>query len=411
MMHTSSTRLILLYHFFHPDDVISARLFSEIAEHAAAKEVRVTAIPAARWFESNEPLPGFEQWNAVSIRRVWRPKLKQSSNFGRLINALVMLCQWTLQALLLKRSGAETVVIGTDPILSVLVAIPWRILRPRARIVHWCHDLYPEAAFADGVLRERAWYVLVLRRLVRMAYRRCDAIIDLGDCMRRRLQAAAELPTAENHRFQTVTPWALVEPETVSVADGSTRDSLFGSCDLACLYSGNLGRAHEFDLFVELAKALHTDSVSFCFAGRGPRMQQLVATTKQAMHSNMRFADFAEEGQLESRLAAGDIHLVSLRSEWTGTVVPSKFFGSLAIGRPVLFVGSADCAIARWIEQYKIGWHLRSDNVLHVAKQFRELALDPAARRTLNLHCQAIYQAHFSRDIQLERMWRSIQQS
>ncbi len=405
----SQPQLILLYHFFHPDDVISARLFSEIAQRLAADGWQVTAIPAARWFESNEPLPKREQWQAVDIRRVWRPKLKQSSNLGRVVNALVMLLQWTLCAAFLRRRPGETVIIGTDPILSVLVAIPWRLFRPRSRIVHWCHDLYPEAAFADGVLREHAWYVQLLRRLVTTAYCRCDLLIDLGSCMRERLQAAAKLPAKDEDRFQTITPWALVEPASVSLADAKTRDELFGPCKLACLYSGNLGRAHEFELFVELARQTAQDSIAFCFAGRGPRMSELTASARAAELANVRFADFAAEGQLEQRLAAGDIHLVSLRDDWTGTVVPSKFFGSLAIGRPVLFVGSSQCAIARWIEQHKIGWHLRSDNVAAVAAQLRELAASSRAKETLNQHCQSIYYQHFSREKQLTHLAQLLQ--
>ena len=44
-------------------------------------------------------------------------------------------------------------IVGTDPMLSVLVALPWRVLRRRSRIVHWCFDLYPDAAVAEGMLR------------------------------------------------------------------------------------------------------------------------------------------------------------------------------------------------------------------------------------------------------------------
>ena len=393
--------LVLLYHFFHPDDVISARLFSEIAESFATNDWQVTALPATRLFESNQPLPKRERWKLVDIRRVWRPSLQQSSNLGRMVNALVMLAQWTWLAAFMKRCSNETVIIGTDPILSILVAIPWRIFRPRSRIVHWCHDLYPEAAFADGVLKEHAWYVVLLRRLVAFAYRRCDLIIDLGACMRQKLHAAARLTSTQVSRFHTITPWALVEPSRVPEPDASVRQALFGASELTCLYSGNLGRAHEFELFVQLARATQGDSIAFCFAGRGPRMAQLNDLVREAQSSNIRFADFAKEGELEQRLAAGDAHLVSLRDEWTGTVVPSKFFGSLAIGRPVLFVGSEQCAIAGWIEQYKIGWHLRPDNIQQVAQQLRELASNAGVKHALYEHCQAVYQQHFSRDKQL----------
>ncbi len=69
----------------------------------------------------------------------------------------------------------------------------------------------------------------------------------------------------------------------------------------------------------------------------------------------MRFAPFADESAFQARLEAADVHLLSLRAEWSGIVVPSKFFGSLAVGRPVLYAGPADSEVAAWITQHDVG--------------------------------------------------------
>jgi glycosyltransferase involved in cell wall biosynthesis len=129
---------------------------------------------------------------------------------------------------------------------------------------------------------------------------------------------------------------------------------------------------------------------------RGNRADQL----KQAVgrdDTNISFAGFAPEAQLERRLAAADIHLASLREEWTGLVVPSKFFGSLATGRPVAFAGSAQSGLARWIEEHRVGWVLGESNVEDVAQKLRELANQPDRLSDLQRHCLAVHQAHFAR--------------
>ena len=97
------------------------------------------------------------------------------------------------------------------------------------------------------------------------------------------------------------------------------------------------------------------------------------------------------------RLASADVHLVSLRPEWTGLVVPSKFFGALAAGRPVLFAGSRDAAIARWIAQHKVGWVLDESSQEAVAAELRELARHKDRLAQLQGHCHRIYQQDFSR--------------
>ena len=79
--------------------------------------------------------------------------------------------------------------------------------------------------------------------------------------------------------------------------------------------------------------------------------------------SNVSFAGFADESQLAKRLSAGDIHMISLRSGWEGVVVPSKFFGSLAAGRPLLYTGTPNSAIKTWIDQYRVGYVVNNGNI------------------------------------------------
>lgn len=391
-------RLILLYHYFHPDDVISARLYSDLAVEMTNRGWHVTAMPAIRSCHSDAPpLAKNDTWQNVHIRRVFRPNFKQASNKGRIFNMLFMLWAWSWRALITSRSPKEVVIIGTDPTLGVLTAIPWRVFRPTSQIVHWCHDVYPEAPIAEGMISDRSIITRTIRWFLRRAYRRCDVIIDLGNCMRNLLtQYGSEAQTL------TVTPWSLVEPNSIPIADPSTRHDLFGDSKLGLLYSGNLGRAHQFEDFVTLARQLHGDKIHVCFAGRGPRLRELEEMVL-ATDTNISFAGFAPEEVLEKRLSACDFHLVSLRPEWTGTVVPSKFFGALASGRGVIFSGSEDSAIAQWIRQYELGWVLTKDNVAEVASQLRMIAERPDELAVLRERCFRVYREVFSRARQMEK--------
>jgi hypothetical protein len=70
---------------------------------------------------------------------------------------------------------------------------------------------------------------------------------------------------------------------------------------------------------------------------------------------NIRFAAFADEDTIQRRLEAADFHLGSLRLEYTGVVVPSKFFAALAVGRLFIFAGTDDTSVAQWIRQHDVG--------------------------------------------------------
>ncbi|HBJ34965.1 MAG TPA: hypothetical protein DDZ51_09440 [Planctomycetaceae bacterium] len=440
--------VFLLYHFFQPDDVISARLYSDLAVELTESGFDVTAVPSIRRCHGRrEPLAKHESWAGGKIRRVWRPAWPQHRTAGRFGNTLFMLLAWTWLAVVTPRRRGEVMVVGTDPVLGVLIAISWRLLRPNSRIIHWCHDLYPDAAVADGIVPDSARWVRLLRWMLGIAYRRCDVIADLGLCMRRRLQAASgevdrsdvatadrdRLPgtspetrspvtsspvtssadaaaAAEHHwwqgRYATLVPWSLVEPDRVQQPDLATRRELFGDHRLGMLYSGNFGRAHGFESLIALARRLRSDDVGFCFAGRGLRLDSVRAEMTDA-DVNIRFAGFAEESDLEMRLAAADIHLVTLRQGWTGTVVPSKFFGALAAGRPVLFAGDRDSAIARWIDQYQIGWVLNQETIDELATSIVSLAGSVDAMEEMRQRCFEVYHREFSKSVQLDR-WHQV---
>ena len=395
---TDRPHAVLLYHYFQPDDVISARLFGELAEGLVERGWDVTAVPCHRGCrDESVTRPRRERWHGVDIRRVWRPKFKQASNRGRLLNAGWMIAAWGLRAATMPGRRREVMVVGTDPVLGVLAALPWGLWRRRTGIAHWCHDLYPEAPIADGMVSARSPAVRLLQGVLAQAYRRCKLMADLGPCMQRLLRGYGS-----PGRHVTLTPWSLVEPPAPVEPDPATRRELFGEAALGLLYSGNFGRAHSHAEFLDLARRLRGTPVRLCFAGRGNRTDELKAAV-QADDTNVSFAGFAPERELEKRLGACDLHLVSLRPEWAGTVVPSKFFGALATGRGVVYAGPADSGIARWIDQFQVGWVLTPATAAAVATDLQKLAADPARLLELRRRCHAVYRDHFSRSAQLAR--------
>jgi glycosyltransferase involved in cell wall biosynthesis len=385
-------RVVVLYHYFHPDDVVSARHYAEFCADLADRGWEVEVLPCNR--SCRDEAQSFllrEDWEAVAIRRVWRPAFRQASTLGRLLNAAWMLSAWTIRLVSKRRHIPDVLVIGTDPVLSVLVAPVVRKLLPGVRIVHWCYDLYPEGPIAEGMLREQGLLARTLRRMLQKAYAACDVVADLGSCMRQRLEAYRHAS-----RKVTMVPWALAETPKVPAPDPHVRRELFGTSRLGLLYSGNFGRAHAHAELLGLARNLRGDGVHFCFGVRGNRASELRSAIGPD-DRNVSLAGFAPESALLTRLTAADIHLVSLRPEWSGLVVPSKFFGALAVGRPVLFAGPRDAAIGRWIEDYQVGWVLdrQSDNA--ITATMRELAVSPDKLVSLQHHCHRVYQERFAR--------------
>src|SRR5580765_7396773 len=141
---------LVLYHYLYPDDVVSSIHMSELCAGLASQGWKVTAAPCNRGCRDESKVYDSTTWDGVRIRRVWRPGFRQASALGRVMNAAWMITSWSLQALF-ARLKPDVVIIGTDPILGVLAAIAWKRVRS-VQVAHWCFDLYPEAAVAEGML-------------------------------------------------------------------------------------------------------------------------------------------------------------------------------------------------------------------------------------------------------------------
>lgn len=308
----------------------------------------------------------------------------------RLANSVWILTSWIFK--LAKISPYDVIIIGSDPPFSALL-FPILKFMKKGMLVHWCHDLYPEAIIAEGAGRGTTWLAQRARAFMQWAYRSVDLMVDIGPCMRQRLDLY------QHHaRSATLLPWALIEPDRIQKIDPLTRLDLFNEAKLGLLYSGNLGKAHDFSLFVRLARGIyHKDpKIIFCFACRGNRFKELVEAVR-ADDYNIRFAPFVEESELSNRLNAGDIHLLSLRPEWEGVVVPSKFFGALAVGKPVIYAGPEGSAIATWIKQFDIGLVLTENNLEEVMKELLELANNPKKLKAWQRNAHRAYASYFSK--------------
>jgi glycosyltransferase involved in cell wall biosynthesis len=184
---------------------------------------------------------------------------------------------------------------------------------------------------------------------------------------------------------------------------------IFGNAQLALLYSGSFGRAHSCAEILDLAELLAPENVRVAFSIRGNREAELRMEVEKRQ-LNVAFAPFAKASDLGARLACADVHIVALRPDWTGTVVPSKFFGALSAGRPVLFAGSADSSVAQWIEEFGIGWVLNGQNTSRVAELLLEYAQSREQQRAMSHRCFSLYRRNFSREVQIDR-WNEILRS
>jgi glycosyltransferase involved in cell wall biosynthesis len=228
-------------------------------------------------------------------------------------------------------------------------------------------DVYPDVAIDLNYFRAGGITDRVTGWLADFSRRRADGIVALGECMKRRLVDrgvdAAHIFVADN--------WA----------DGTAIQPIprhAEAAQLVLLYSGNLGLAHDLDTLTRAILELKDDDrFRFVFVGSGGRHQEL--TSLIAAH-NLRFVDvrpYVERASLGESLSAGDIGLVTQRDACCGSVVPSKVYGLLAAGRPIIFVGPRGATPAYLVQRFNCGWHVDCGDAAALTHLLLHLANHP----------------------------------
>jgi Glycosyltransferase len=384
---------VILYHYYYPDDVVSSRHFTDFAEGLHSNGWNVEVFTSARYCRRKDLIfPRREIYNAVLIRRFKHPSFSQSKNIGRLLNSFCLNVKWLFTLLF---QYVDVVIFGTDPQFSFFIILIFAFFRPTLRFTIWGFDLYPEAIVADGI-KLPEFVIKLLKWRAGISYRRCGLLVDNGSCMRKRF-----LVYHPRARFKTIVPWALEESEILEAQDIETKNKLFDNASLGILYSGTIGRAHQFEEFIFLARELRrrNASISFCFAGQGNKYKDLQNMVTHE-DSNITFAGFVNEKLLPLHLASADIHMISLRHGWEGIVVPSKYFGSLAAGRPLLYCGTPNSYVAEIIRKEELGFFVEMNNIKIIADRLMEFSNNKLSLRNMQEAAFLFYKKYFSRNIQ-----------
>jgi colanic acid biosynthesis glycosyl transferase WcaI len=336
----------------------TGELLKELAEGLVSGGARVIVVTSKQQgVRSNEVV------NGVEVIRVGSAPFTRASHWRRALSYLGLYPQLMWQVW--KLGKVEAVVSMTDPPLQV--AAVTIASREGVKKVHWAQDVYPELAEELGVIPRGGLLARVLRVVSTWTLRMQDEVVVVGRCMRERLIERG----VDAEKIEVIPNWSSVKPvgaEQVTVM----RRRLGWEGKFVALYSGNIGLAHDFETLVGAAKLLKDAGVQMVFAGEGPRSEQLRRDTADLAHVS--FLPPQAKEDLSAFLAAADVHLVSVRAGLEGLVVPSKAYGILAAGRPILYVGDPNSEVARVITESGCGGIIPNGAGAVLAEAIRQAA-------------------------------------
>jgi glycosyltransferase involved in cell wall biosynthesis len=123
------------------------------------------------------------------------------------------------------------------------------------------------------------------------------------------------------------------------------------------MHSGNVGHAQDLDSLVRALTFLRDlDDLRVVIAGFGARHAEMVALARRLeVRDRIRFLPYQPRERLPLSLSGADVHVVGLAKGLAGYVVPSRLYGILSAGRPVIAAVEDESETARLVEEVGCG--------------------------------------------------------
>lgn len=400
-------KVVFVNRFFFPDESATSQILTDLALHLHDEGASVSVVTSGYMLGGGGDLPRRESVSGVDVRRVRSARWGGRSLVGKLVQFATFYPAAFLELLAMLRPG-DVIVAKTDPPLISVVA--WVAAKLRgAQLINWLQDLYPEVASELRTPLLISPLVHSLRKIRNLALKRAAMNVVIGECMASKLEAEGISPDA----IQVVHNWA---DEQVLTPIEATRSSLrrewgFESDDFVVGYSGNLGRAHEYETILEAASRLADRSkIKFLLIGGGHEFERLRAKASEQNLGSFHFQPSQPRQRLQETLGAADAHWLSLRPNLEGLIVPSKFYGILAAGRPVLSVTAADGETARIVTRHGCGYAVPPGDGARLAEVIAELADDASLRTGMGHRARLASEGYFSKSSALRR-WATVIQA
>ena len=361
--------ILLFNEYYPPDTSATAKMAAQVAEKLAQRH-KVTVVAGRPSYDPDEFYPFTflrrDIRNGVEVERVGSTAFPRHQMRRRVSNYLSYLALAVPRALEIR---PDIVLAMTDPpVAGIAGAFVARMSgRP---FVYNIRDLYPDMAVGGDIVHPSHW-VDRWERMHRRALKQAGRVIVLGEDMRNRILSKGVSPD----RVVVVRDGAIL-PASMPPSDDPVVQEIRCGFPFVALHAGNLGFYGAWQTLLKAAEILRNENTGLVFIGDGANRAALQSSA--AALPNVRFLPFRPAAHIPHVMAAGDVHIVTVRRGLEGIVVPSKLYSILAAGRPVLAVADPESDAARIVRESGSGISADPDDPRAVAAAIRRLRDDPA---------------------------------
>jgi len=349
-------KILVIEQHFYPEVAATGQLLLDLCEDLvkAGYQVKVITGNPTEIYQKQINIKRRENYKGIEIVRLRNTRLSKYNMATRIINYITFHLVILFHIILYPKP--DLVLVLSNPPFIAFHGLILKILK-NCKVIYNVQDLFPELAIQLKKLKNKP-FIFVLKGLSRYIIRKMDRVVVVGEYMEKKIREEILKDHKADHIF-TIHNWA--DGDTIKVIDDHNnylkhKWGLEGK--FVILYSGNIGYLHEFDTIIATAESLQKEGnndIVFVFVGEGIKKEYIKNEASSRNLKNILFFPYQPRENLAYSLGLADVSLVTLEKGFEGMVVPSKIYGILASGKPIIGIVGKDSEITEIIKKAKCG--------------------------------------------------------
>jgi len=372
--------LIFVSQFFAPDYAATGQLLDQLVNQLSKKGIFCKVITGMPSYSNNKKQDKFEKSHNKVIYRSISSRIFPKNFAGKRINGFLFTISSMVKIVF--TSNKKNIYLFTSepaylPIIASIVSVLFR-----KKYILLLYDLYPEILCGLNLINQKSLIIKMWKKLNRFMFKYSSEIIVLSDPMKTVIQ---KYNKKLKNKISVFPSWS--DPKIIKPIP--KKDNFFISKNklldyFVVLYSGNQGRCHDMYTIIKAAKLLKNHKkIVFLFIGNGFYNKELRNFAKDNNLKNCLFLPYQEFQDLPFSLNAADVSIVSVKKGLESLVAPSKLYGHLAAGTPILGVSGEKSFLDKLIKKWKFGYCIRNGCSDELANLIVKLLNNPHLRNEL----------------------------
>ena len=390
------TEVLFLCQYFYPEYVSSATLPFDTASALVKAGFSVAALCGyPKEFNSTGDVALEEVHAGIFIKRLRYLQLDRVSALGRLVNYFSFTAAVFTRFLYLR--NFKVLIVYTNPPVLPLVAA-WASRLFNSRLILVSYDVYPEIALITGSISEKGLIHRTMNFINRRVYRQVHKVVALSHDMKAFLLRHRKGLTEDQ---VAVIPNWFEEPADQGGREGEGGGTLTDRYqgELIVSFFGNMGTCQDLDTILTAMRMLKEEAgIRFLFAGHGNKKDALAKTVQDEGLEQAVVYDFLHGQDYQDALDRTDVFVLSLVEGVTGLAVPSRIYGYLMAGKPVIAIMGAEADIARDLTEYQAGYVIAPGDADRLVRALQELKNSETLQREMGAASRRIHEAKYIRE-------------